>query len=66
MGLVVGATLALLSARAARALLFGIAPQDPSTLAAACLLLSATVLAASTLPARRAIRLDPLTTLREE
>jgi putative ABC transport system permease protein len=65
-GLVVGAVLALLSARAARTLLFGIAPQDPATLAAACVLLAATVLVASIVPARRAIRRDPMTSLRED
>jgi hypothetical protein len=45
---------------AASALLFGLKPRDPGTL------VIATVLAASYLPARRAARLDPLASLREE
>jgi hypothetical protein len=65
-GLLAGAALALLAARAARALLFGIAPQDPAMLVAATLLLGATVLGASAVAARRATRLDPMITLRDE
>jgi ABC-type antimicrobial peptide transport system permease subunit len=65
-GLAAGGTLALLAAGAARTLLFGIAPHDAGTLAAACLLMTATAVVATIVPARRATRLDPLTTLREE
>jgi putative ABC transport system permease protein len=48
----------------ARAVLFGIAPQDPLTLVATAAVLLAAVLAASWLPARRAARVDPVSAMR--
>jgi putative ABC transport system permease protein len=48
------------------ALLFGVGAGDPATLAAAAALLLVVAFAASSLPARRATRLDPATALREE
>jgi putative ABC transport system permease protein len=50
--------------RLARSILFGIAPQDPLTLAATAAVLLAAVLAASWLPARRAARIDPVAAMR--
>ena len=44
--------------------LFGIAPQDPLTLAATAAVLLVTVLAASWLPARRAARINPVSAMR--
>lgn len=65
-GLAVGGVLVWLSGRAARSLLFGLTPQDPSSLFMAALLLAAAAAAASYIPAFRASRVDPLEALREE
>jgi putative ABC transport system permease protein len=62
----VGIGLALLAARAAGALLYGLAPHDPVTVAMAVGLMAAVTLLASLLPARRAARVDPMVALREE
>ncbi len=50
--------------RFARSLLFGVAPQDPVTLAAAVAVLLVVVVAASWLPARRASLVDPSRAMR--
>jgi predicted permease len=65
-GVVIGVALGLGAARAASTLLFGLRPTDPVTVAAATALLISIGLLASYLPARRASRLDPMTTLRQE
>ncbi len=65
-GLAVGAALALWAGRAAAALLFGLKPYDPVSLASAVLLLAGVALLASYLPAIRASRLEPMSALREE
>lgn len=62
MGLGVAGALAL--TRLLTHLLFGVTPADPANLAAALAILSATALAASYLPARRASRVDPVRILR--
>ncbi|HTM33039.1 MAG TPA: ABC transporter permease [Vicinamibacterales bacterium] len=50
--------------RLGRSILFGIAPQDPLTLAATAAVLLVTVLTASWLPARRAARINPVSAMR--
>jgi putative ABC transport system permease protein len=65
-GVVIGIALALGAANAARTLLFGLQPTDPTTLIAATALLATIGLLASYLPARRASRTDPMKTLRQE
>jgi ABC-type antimicrobial peptide transport system permease subunit len=65
-GVAIGVALGLGAAKAASTLLFGLQPTDPATLASAMALLVSIGLLASYLPARRASKLDPMTTLRQE
>jgi ABC-type antimicrobial peptide transport system permease subunit len=65
-GLAVGTGLSLAAGSAASALLFGLKPRDPVTLAIAASLLAAVALGASYLPARRAAALDPIASLKNE
>jgi putative ABC transport system permease protein len=46
--------------------LYGVEPHDVFTLAAVSILLSAVALLASYIPARRAMRVDPMIALRHE
>jgi hypothetical protein len=57
-GVITGAALALLLARVARGLLFGVSAHDPLTFVGLGALLMAMALAAAWLPARRATRLE--------
>jgi predicted permease len=65
-GLAIGVPVAAAASRSVRALLFGVEPADPWSLAAAALAMLAVALGAGYLPARRAARLDPLVALRRE
>lgn len=64
-GLVLGLAGGLVFSRLLRSLLYGVTVNDPGTFAAVAVLLAVVALAASYLPARRAARVDPVTTLRE-
>jgi putative ABC transport system permease protein len=63
-GAAVGAGGALLVSRAMAGLLVGVSPFDPLTLAVAMVLLLAVAVAGCYLPARRAMRVDPMVALR--
>ena len=65
-GIAIGLGGALAATRALRTLLFEISPSDPWTLAAAALLFAGVAAAACYIPARRAVRVDPMTTLRHD
>ena len=65
-GILIGGALGLGAANAARTLLFGLQPTDPLTMIAAPAVLASIGFAAAYLPARRASRLDPMTTLRQD
>jgi putative ABC transport system permease protein len=65
-GLVAGAIVFLGLRRALRALLYGIGPNEPVTLALSVAALIAATLVACYVPARRAARVDPVSALREE
>ena len=66
MGTVAGLGLAFLTARGLTAILYGVDPFDPVIYIGGPLLLTAVMLLASWLPARRATRVDPCTVLRAE
>lgn len=63
-GVGIGLALAITITRVLRGLLFGTSPTDPITLAFTCVVLLATGVAASWLPARRAAAIDPAEALR--
>jgi putative ABC transport system permease protein len=65
-GLVAGLAIALWLGRFLRAMLYGIRPTDPLTLVMVSLLLAAAALIATWLPARRALRIDPIIALRQD
>jgi predicted permease len=64
-GIVAGLLLALAAGRSLASFLYGIRGTDPGTFVAVPLILSAVALVACLVPARRAMRLDPLAALRQ-
>jgi putative ABC transport system permease protein len=66
LGLGVGALVFLGAGRLLRALLYGVGMLDPLALGASIALLGGVTLVACYLPARRAVRIDPVVTLRAE
>jgi predicted permease len=65
-GIVIGTGCAILAASLMRKLLFGTPPWDITTLVAVAVVLGASALLASFLPARRAASVDPISALRAE
>jgi putative ABC transport system permease protein len=65
-GLAIGIPSALAASRLLGHLLFGISANDPATLAAVALVLAAVAALAGYIPARRAMRVDPMVALRHE
>jgi putative ABC transport system permease protein len=65
-GVAIGLAGALVTTRVLSAFLFGVGATDPVTFAAVSALLLVIALAASYVPSRRALRVDPLTALRAE
>jgi putative ABC transport system permease protein len=63
-GLALGVTGALFASRIIRGLLFGVAPNDPTTFISVALAMAAIGLLACWIPARRASRIDPAITMR--
>ena len=66
LGAALGLGLALALSRAISAQLFGISATDPASYAVVCALVLGLAALATLLPARRAMRADPVIALREE
>jgi ABC-type antimicrobial peptide transport system permease subunit len=66
LGAAIGIIAAAFGARALGAFLYGISPQDVPTFAGAMALLGIVAFVACAIPARRAIRVNPVTTLRQD
>jgi predicted permease len=65
-GVAVGVALAMAAGRTASALLYGLTPADPTTLAQAVVAMVMVSALATYVPAARAARIDPMRALREE
>jgi putative ABC transport system permease protein len=65
-GIVIGLSAAAALSRMIQAMLFEVAPSDPASYAATALLLLAVAALACYVPARRAMRVDPIVALRAQ
>ncbi len=65
-GAIIGVGVSLAVTRLMVSVLFSVRPNDPTTIAGVSLLLVLVALAACLIPARRAMRIDPMVALREE
>jgi len=66
LGILIGIAAALGLTRIMKSLLFGVGATDPLTFVGVAGLLTLVALAASYIPARRAMRVDPMAALRHE
>ena len=66
LGIVAGLAASLASNRLLQSQLVGVSPFDPATIVSALLLLTVVALMACGVPARRAIRVNPVVALRQE
>ena len=66
LGLCIGVAAALVVTRWMSSVLFDVKPTDPLTFAAVAVLLTVVAFLASYIPARRAMRVDPMVALRYE
>jgi predicted permease len=65
-GVALGVLLSLAATRLVADFLYGVEPNDPATLVLSALTLAAVAIGAAMIPARRAARLDPMASLRED
>jgi ABC-type antimicrobial peptide transport system permease subunit len=65
-GSIIGTAGGLALTRYLKSLLYGVTPHDPLTLVLGCMVVTLVALVAAYFPARRAVRQDPITTLRTE
>jgi predicted permease len=65
-GIIIGVVLSFFLSRALAGFLFGVSPRDPSVFIGVAVVLAMVAFVAVWVPARRAMRVDPMTALRQE